>query len=55
MIGSLVRLPDNFLHPGESERVLRQESHYNELIDLFKSKGKHKKGKELFLGSLLVL
>ena len=44
MIGSLVRLPDNFLHQGESERVLRQENHFEELIDLYKSKGDHRKG-----------
>ena len=45
MIGALVRLPDNFLHLGESERVLRQESHFEELIDLYKSKGRHSKGR----------
>jgi len=44
LIGSLVRLQDNFLHLGECERVLRHENHFEELIDLYKSKGDHRKG-----------
>ncbi len=44
MIGSLVRLPDNYLHLGECERVLRSEEHFKELIDLYQSKGRHRKG-----------
>ena len=44
LIGSLVRLPDNYLHMAESERVLRNEEKYQELIDLYRSKKEHKKG-----------
>ena len=44
LIGSLVRLPDNHLHIAESERVLRNEDKYQELIDLYHSKGQHRKG-----------
>ena len=44
LIGSLVRLPDNHLHVAESERVLRNEDKFKELIDLYQSKGLHKKG-----------
>ena len=45
LVASLVRLPDNYLHLTESERVLRNEQYFSELIDLYQSKGKHKKGK----------
>ena len=44
MIGSLVRLHDNFLHYSESEQMLRQENYFEELIDFYKSKRDHKKG-----------
>ena len=44
LIGSLVRLPDNYLHLDESERVLRNEQYFKELIDLYQSKGKHSRG-----------
>ena len=44
LIGSLVRLPDNYLHMAESERVLRNEEKFQELIDLYRSKKEHKKG-----------
>ena len=44
LIGSLVRLPDNHLHIAESERVLRNEDKFQELIDLYHSKGQHRKG-----------
>ena len=44
LIGSLVRLPDNHLHIAESERVLRNEDKYQELIQLYHSKGQHRKG-----------
>ena len=46
LIGSMVRLPDNYLHLGECERVLRNEKYFKELIDLYHTKDKHKKGKE---------
>ena len=45
LIGSLVRLPDNYLHMAESERVLKNEEKYKELIDLYRSKKEHKKGR----------
>ena len=41
LIGSLVRLPDNHLHIAESERVLRNEDKYQELIDLYHSHTPH--------------
>ena len=44
LIGSLVRLPDNHLHLTESERVLRNEEKFQELVQLFRTKGKHSKG-----------
>ena len=44
LIGSLVRLPDNHLHIAESEQVLRNEDKFQELIDLYHSKGQHRKG-----------
>ena len=47
LIGSLVRLPDNHLHVGESERVLRNEDKFKELIDLYQSNGLHRKGSRL--------
>lgn len=47
LIGSLVRLPDNHLHLTESERVLRNEEKYQELVQLFRTKGKHSKALEL--------
>ena len=34
LVVSLVRLPDNYLHLTESERVLRNEQYFSELIDL---------------------
>ena len=45
LIGSLVRLPDNHLHVAESERVLKQEDYFQELVELYNSKGHHNKGK----------
>ena len=48
LIGSLVRLPDNHLHVAESERVLRTEEKFQELVQLFRTKGQHKKGILLF-------
>ena len=47
LIGSLVRLPENYLHIQESERVLKGKDKYRELIDLYFSKKFHKKGKHL--------
>lgn len=47
MIGSLVRLRDNHLHMSESERVLRNEEKFKELVQLFQTKGQHKKGTPL--------
>ena len=44
MVGSLLRLPDNYLHLEECERVLRSEEYFKELIDLYQSKGRHRKG-----------
>ena len=44
LLGSLVRLPDNHLDIAESERVLRTEEKFIELVDLFKSKKMHKQG-----------
>ena len=44
LIGSLVRLRDNHLHLAESERILRNEDKFQELVDLYSSKGLHKKG-----------
>ena len=44
LIGSLVRLPDNHLHISESERVLKQEDRFQELVELYNSKGLHSKG-----------
>jgi hypothetical protein len=42
LLGSLVRLPDNHLDVAESERVLRQDEKFTELVDLFKSKQMHR-------------
>ena len=35
----------SLVHLTESERVLLNEQYFSELIDLYQSKGKHKKGK----------
>ncbi|XP_019851602.1 PREDICTED: vam6/Vps39-like protein [Amphimedon queenslandica] len=42
LIGSLVRLPENHLHLGESERVLRNDEKFQELVQLYQTKGQHK-------------
>ena len=44
LLGSLVRLPDNHLDVSESERVLRHEEKFTELVDLFRSKQMHRQG-----------
>ncbi len=44
LIGSLVRLPDNHLHLAESERILRNEEKFRELVELFSTKRQHRKG-----------
>ena len=49
LIGSLVRLPDNYLHMAESERVLKNEEKFQELIDLYRSKKEHKKGIRVYM------
>ena len=53
LIESLVRLPENYLHIQESERVLKQEDKFKELIDLYYTKKLHNKG-ELMQTSVVV-
>eukprot|EP00731_Ephydatia_muelleri_P022083 Em0014g674a len=49
LLGSLVRLPDNHLNLAECEKVLKQENKYQELVDLYNSKGQHEKALRLLM------
>ena len=54
LIGSLVRLRDNHLHLAESERVLRAQEKFQELVQLFQTKGQHKKGMPTVVTDLFI-
>ncbi|KAI6652243.1 hypothetical protein LOD99_7260 [Oopsacas minuta] len=49
LIGPLVRLKDNYLFLVESERILKRKSKLPELIQLYNTKGEHKKSLNLLM------
>ena len=49
LIGPLVRLKDNYLFLVESERILKKQEKLPELIQLYNTKGEHKKSLNLLM------
>ena len=45
LIAPLLRLPDNNCHVEEAERILKKAHKQRELIELYRKKGLHRKGK----------